>query len=54
LSDRATIAQVGHALLDQILPAEMGVRLLGLTLSGLVDHNEIAQGATPQGQFTFD
>jgi DNA polymerase-4 len=54
LSDRATIAQVGHALLDQILPAEMGVRLLGLTLSGLVEHNEIAQGTTPQGQFTFD
>ena len=54
LSDRATIAQVGHALLDQILPTEMGVRLLGLTLSGLVDHNEIAQGTTPQGQFTFD
>jgi hypothetical protein len=54
LSDRATIAQVGHALLDQILPAETGVRLLGLTLSGLVEHNEIAQGTTPQGQFTFD
>ncbi|MBJ7253802.1 MAG: DNA polymerase IV [Sphingomonadaceae bacterium] len=54
LSDRATIAQVGHALLDQILPTEMGVRLLGLTLSGLVDHNEVAQGTAPQGQFTFD
>jgi len=54
LSDRAAIAQVGHALLDQILPVEMGVRLLGLTLSGLIDHNEITQGATPQGQFTFD
>jgi DNA polymerase-4 len=53
LSDRATIAQLGHALLDQILPVEMGVRLLGLTLSGLVDHNEIAHGATQQGQFTF-
>ena len=53
LSDRATIAQVGHALLDQILPVEMGVRLLGLTLSGLVDSNEIANGGTPQGQFAF-
>ena len=53
LSDRATIAQVGHALLDQILPVEMGVRLLGLTLSGLVDSNEITHGATPQGQFAF-
>jgi DNA polymerase-4 len=54
LSDRAAIAQLGHALLDQILPVEKGVRLLGLTLSGLVDHNEIAQNVTPQRQFTFD
>lgn len=54
LTDRAAIAQLGHALLDQILPVEMGVRLLGLTLSGLVDHNEIAHGAAPQGQFKFD
>ena len=54
LANRAAIAQLGHALLDQILPVEMGVRLLGLTLSGLVDHGEITDGATPQGQFTFD
>ena len=54
LSDRAAIAQLGHALLDQILPVEKGVRLLGLTLSGLVYHNEIAQNVTPQRQFTFD
>lgn len=54
LTDRAAIAQLGHALLDQILPVEMGVRLLGLTLSGLVDHNEIAHGAAPQRQFKFD
>jgi DNA polymerase-4 len=54
LTDRAAIAQLGHSLLEQILPVEMGVRLLGLTLSGLVDLNEIAHGAEPQGQFTFD
>jgi DNA polymerase-4 len=54
LTDRAEMAQLGHALLEQILPVEMGVRLLGLTLSGLVDHKEITHGATPQGQFTFD
>ena len=54
LTDRAAIAQLGHALLDQILPVEMGVRLLGLTLSGLVDHNEIAHGAAPQRQSKFD
>jgi hypothetical protein len=32
----------------------MGVRLLGLTLSGLVDQNDVAAGPTMQGQFTFD
>jgi len=40
--------------LDQILPVEMGVRLLGLTLSGLVDQNDIAAEPTTQGQFAFD
>ena len=54
LSDRSAIATLGHALLDQILPVEMGVRLLGLTLSGLVDQNEIATAPAMQGQFTFD
>jgi DNA polymerase IV len=54
LSDRASIAQVAHVLLDQILPVEMGVRLLGLTLSGLLGHDEMAHDAKPQGQFTFD
>ena len=33
--DRAEFSAIGHALLEQILPAEMGVRLLGLTLSGI-------------------
>jgi DNA polymerase-4 len=54
LSDRSAIATLGHALLDQILPVEMGVRLLGLTLSGLVDQNDIAAEPTTQGQFAFD
>jgi DNA polymerase-4 len=38
-ADRAEFAQLGHALLDQILPAEMGIRLLGLTLGSLVDES---------------
>jgi DNA polymerase-4 len=54
LSDRSAIATLGHALLDQILPVEMGVRLLGLTLSGLVDQSELAAEPTMQGQFAFD
>lgn len=54
LADRAEFAQLGHALLDQILPAEMGVRLLGLTLSGLVGDAGDAEDATGQGRFAFD
>jgi DNA polymerase-4 len=33
---REVFAGIGHALLDGVLPLRMGVRLLGLTLSGLV------------------
>jgi DNA polymerase IV len=54
LSDRAEFAALGHALLDQILPAEMGIRLLGLTLSGLVDESGTPDDATGQGRFAFD
>ena len=35
IADRQEFASLGHALLDQILPVPMGVRLLGLTLSGI-------------------
>ena len=54
LSDRTEFAQLGHRLLDQILPAEMGVRLLGLTLSGLVADESIQDFATAQASFAFD
>ena len=35
ITDRATFLAIGASLLDQQLPIEGGVRLLGLTLSGL-------------------
>ena len=54
IAGRAEFAQLGHALLDQLLPAEMGVRLLGLTLSGLVGDEAIHDIATPQASFAFD
>ena len=54
LNDRAEFAQLGHRLLDQILPAEMGIRLLGLTLSGLVGADGVQDIATSQGSFAFD
>lgn len=39
---RESFATVGHALLDSVLPVQKGVRLLGLTLSGLVPHYPVA------------
>ncbi len=54
LTDKAEFAQLGHSLLDLILPAEMGVRLLGLTLSGLVGEDAVQDDATPQASFAFD
>lgn len=54
LTEKSEFAQLGHQLLDQILPAEMGVRLLGLTLSGLVNEEGDQDFATAQSSFAFD
>jgi DNA polymerase-4 len=54
LTDRNAIAHLSHVLLDQILPVEMGVRLLGLTLSGLADQNDTLPDTKTQSHFTFD
>ena len=54
LTDRTAIAQLGHALLDQIMPVEMGIRLLGLALSGLADQRDVLPDSKPQAHFTFD
>ena len=51
---RAEFAKLAHALLDQILPAELGIRLLGLTMSGLVSEEGGTNDATPQSSFAFD
>jgi DNA polymerase-4 len=37
IANRTEFAALGHLLLDSILPAQMGIRLLGLTLSGIVN-----------------
>jgi DNA polymerase IV len=54
IAERAEFASLSHALLDQILPAELGIRLLGLTLSGLVGEEGIQDISTPQASFAFD
>ncbi|MGB3721784.1 MAG: DNA polymerase IV [Pacificimonas sp.] len=48
VADRATFARVGHDLLTAQLPVAKGVRLLGLTLSGLVRRGE--GDAVPQSE----
>jgi DNA polymerase IV len=61
IADKAEFAALGHQLLDLVLPAKMGIRLLGLTLSSIVDSDNAAQSnagpghfiASPQ-QLTFD
>ncbi len=58
LVQKQEFAQIGHALLDTILPTPLGIRLLGLTLSGLaVDGADGSVGSEEmpmiQGQFSF-
>jgi DNA polymerase IV len=51
---KVEFAALGHKLLDGILPAEMGIRLLGLTLTGIVNNIDgVRSGAgqrTPNAQ----
>jgi DNA polymerase IV len=60
IADKAEFAAFGHQLLGSILPAEMGIRLLGLTLTGIVqDHDahpssaHLAQVAALQEELPF-
>jgi DNA polymerase-4 len=59
--DKGDFAALGHQLLDLILPAKMGIRLLGLTLSGIVEEGCEPQAAACNGrsgalqeEFSFD
>ena len=54
IENRGEFAQLAHCLLDQILPVEMGIRLLGLTLSGLVGDERPQDIMNAQRCFTFD
>jgi DNA polymerase IV len=61
IADRAEFAELGHQLLDLILPAKMGIRLLGLTLSSIVEGEEerplgaaAGRSAVVQEEFSFD
>ncbi len=56
VSDRAEFARIGHELLDLILPVPQGVRLLGLTLSGMVHDAPVKENRADRrsGQAVFD
>jgi DNA polymerase-4 len=52
IADKPEFAALGHALLDDLLPLEQPVRLLGLTLSALEQKEEDADG-TQDGQLSL-
>jgi DNA polymerase IV len=54
IATRAEFAQLGHSLLDQLLPVHSGIRLLGLTLSSLMGEERVQDIATAQRSFAFD
>jgi DNA polymerase-4 len=54
LSDRSQIAEAGRALLRSLLPVEQGIRLLGLTLSGLGGDVAISDETQPPLNFGLD
>ena len=60
IDSKAEFAALGHQLLSSILPAEMGIRLLGLTLTSIVQEDEnpqadaqSKQAVAQQNEFVF-
>jgi DNA polymerase IV len=48
IADKGEFAALAHQLLDQILPAKMGIRLLGLTLTGIVQDHQAGPSASAE------
>ena len=46
VTDKAEFAAIGHALLEELLPLPMPIRLMGLTLSNL-DHGDETKEPKP-------
>ena len=51
---RAAFGQIGQSLIDQILPLQNGIRLLGLTLSALADSQDEETADPRQQELPFD
>jgi DNA polymerase-4 len=54
MSDRSIIAETGRTLLRSLLPVEQGIRLLGLTLSGLGSDGSGSDLVQPPFNFDAD
>ncbi len=52
VADKAEFAQLGHALLAEVLPLAQPIRLMGLTLSALEGERE-EEAAPPDGQLSL-
>jgi DNA polymerase-4 len=53
VTERAEFVRLGHGVLDQLLPASIGIRLLGLTLSNLINDDETGDASDEQAAFPF-
>ena len=51
IDSKEEVAALGHDLLSAILPAEMGIRLLGLTLTSMVQEGDATPSSAKSGQF---
>lgn len=51
IAAKEEFAALGHVLLNQLLPASMGVRLLGLTLSGIEGSSDDQRSSAPEAPF---
>jgi DNA polymerase-4 len=52
VADKREFAQLGHALLDEVLPLPQPVRLMGLTLSAMEGEKDAGPEA-PDGQLSL-
>jgi len=51
IADKSEFAALGHSLLDPLLPVEMGIRLLGLTLTGIESSIDAQRSGAAEAPF---
>jgi len=53
VKNKAEFSEIGHRLMTQLLPVPMGLRLIGITLSGLIDDKADDEMQNKQQQFVL-